>query len=298
MLQGSDWINDERDRDRDGIDDALVPPAGSAKRAVYRVVFEHTTSAGRAFDVALLVLILLSIAAVVLESMAGVRARWGRVLFAAEMAFTVLFTIEYVVRLCCVQRPLRYASSFFGLVDLVALLPTYLALIVPGTQSLLVIRALRLLRMFRVLKMGQYLSEAGLLRGALIRSRRKITVFVLFVVTTVIIVGSAMHLIEGPENGFDDIPTGVYWAVVTLTTVGYGDVAPKTGLGRLVAATVMILGYGVIAVPTGIVTSELVGNAQPAPAGRRCRRCDRRGHDADANYCNICGERLQDDRAL
>jgi len=285
-----------RDRDGDGIDDALEPPRDSWRWPVYRVVFEHDTLAGRAFDVALLVAIGLSVTAVVLESVPEIAARHGGALFAAEVAFTALFTVEYVVRLLCVRRPLRYATSFFGVVDLLAILPTYAALFFPGTQGLLVIRALRVLRMFRVLKMGQYLSEAGLLKAALRRSRPKITVFLVTVLTTVLIVGALMHLVEGPAHGFRDIPTGVYWAIVTLTTVGYGDISPKTGLGRFIASTVMILGYGIIAVPTGIVTSELVRGGGELPRvgpPRRCPGCGAAGHDADARHCKHCGAGLE-----
>jgi voltage-gated potassium channel len=258
---------------------------------LYRVIFEHDTYAGKAFDLALLAAIALSVTAVMLESVPEVRRRHGRALFAAEWAFTLLFTVEYVLRLFCLRRPLRYALSFYGIVDLLAVVPTYVGLFVTGAHELLVIRALRLLRIFRVLKMGEYLSEAGILRAALRRSRPKITVFLVTVLTLVLIVGAAMHLVEGPENGFTSIPISVYWAIVTLTTVGYGDIAPRTGLGRLLASAVMIVGYGIIAVPTGIVTAELVRGAPGSRAldPRRCPGCDAGGHDADARHCKHCG---------
>ena len=274
---------------------------------LYRVIFEHDTRGGRAFDVALLAAIALSVAAVMLESVAEVRRRHGAALVAAEWAFTVLFTVEYVLRLLCVRRPLRYALSFYGLVDLLAVVPTYFGLFVAGAQELLVIRALRLLRVFRVLKMGEYLVEAGTLMAALRRSRAKITVFLVTVLTLVLIVGALMHLVEGPANGFTSIPMSAYWAIVTLTTVGYGDIAPRTPLGRLLAAAVMILGYGIIAVPTGIVTAELVRGERASSArerrrwgerppgardSRRCPACGAAGHDADAAYCKYCGGSL------
>ena len=261
---------------------------------LYRIIFEHDSPGGRAFDVALLAAIGLSVMAVMLESVPGVRARHGPALVAAEWAFTVLFTVEYALRLLCVRRPLRYAWSFYGFVDLLAVMPTYAALFVDGAQELLVIRALRLLRVFRVLKMGEYLVEAGVLKAALRRSRPKITVFLVTVLTLVLIVGALMHLIEGPDNGFTSIPISVYWAIVTLTTVGYGDIAPRTAVGRLLASAVMIVGYGIIAVPTGIVTAELVRGNQPLATRppRRCSACEAAGHDADANYCKYCGSNL------
>ena len=272
--------------------------AGGWRGRMYRVVFEHDTRAGNAFDVVLMAAIVLSVTAVMLESVPDVRRHHGAVLVAAEWGFTVLFTVEYVLRLFCVRRPARYALSFYGLVDLLAIIPTYAGLLITGAQELLVIRALRLLRVFRVLKMGEYLVEAGVLRAALKRSRPKITVFLVTVLTLVLIVGAIMHLVEGPENGFTSIPISVYWAVVTLTTVGYGDIAPRTPLGRLLASAVMIVGYGIIAVPTGIVTAELV-RGDPATAAararagaRRCPSCGSPGHDEDAAHCKHCGEAL------
>jgi voltage-gated potassium channel len=274
-----------------------VPPAGWRDR-LYVVIFQHHTRAGRTFDVTLMAAICLSVLAVLLESVAEIRTRHGPALFAAEWGFTALFTAEYVLRLVCVRRPLVYARSFFGVVDLLAIIPAYAALFVGGAQGLAVVRALRLLRVFRVLKMGEYLSQANLLKAALERSRPKITVFLVTVLTLVLIVGALMHLIEGEENGFTSIPISIYWAIVTLTTVGYGDVAPRTTLGRAVASAVMIVGYGIIAVPTGIVTAELVRSGQErASAGhagppRPCPGCGASRHDVDARHCKHCGAAL------
>jgi voltage-gated potassium channel len=211
---------------------------------------------------------------------------------ALEWGFTILFTVEYGLRLVSVRSPTRYALSFYGLVDLLAILPTYASLFYLGAQELIVIRALRLLRVFRILKLPEYLGEANLLSTALWASRRKIMVFLTTVLTIVLIVGALMHLVEGPEAGFTSIPMGMYWAIVTLTTVGYGDVAPQTSLGRFLASLVMIIGYGIIAVPTGIVTAELVSASRAVVQGRRCAGCGRAGHDGDALHCKYCGAGL------
>ncbi|HET9943649.1 MAG TPA: ion transporter, partial [Terriglobia bacterium] len=224
---------------------------------LHDIVFENDTPAGKAFDIAVLVSSRLSVFVVLLESVASIRQAYGNVLRVAEWTFTVLFTIEYILRLACVSKPVRYAFSFFGMVDLFAIVPTYLSLVLPGTQTLLVIRALRLLRVFRVLKLGHYIRAARSLGSALSASRQKITVFLSSVLTIVVIVGALMYLIEGEANGFTSIPVSIYWAIVTMTTVGYGDIAPKTILGQLVASALMITGYAVIAVPTGIITVEL-----------------------------------------
>jgi voltage-gated potassium channel len=275
------------------ITDRRLRPAGGWQRRLYVVIFRHDTDVGRAFDIALMVAIALSILAAMAESVDSINAEYGRLIRGAEWAFTVLFTVEYVLRLACVSRPALYATSFFGVVDLLTVLPTYLSLLFPGAQSLIVIRALRLLRVFRVLKMAPYLTEANYLRAALRRARRKITVFVTTVLLIVVIVGTIMYLVEGPENGFSSIPTSVYWAIVTLTTVGYGDVAPHTTLGRTIAAALMIVGYGIIAVPTGIVTAEMMA-AGRALTARPCPRCGEPTHEQSARYCKTCGERLPD----
>lgn len=263
---------------------------------VYVIVFESDTAAGRAFDVALIFVILASVLAVMLESVQSIRAEYGQALYAAEWAFTALFTIEYILRLLCVGRPWRYARSFFGIVDLLATAPTYLSLVLPGAQFLLVIRLLRILRVFRVLKLVHYVSEADTLLAAMRASRRKLTVFVLSVITLVVILGSLMYLIEGASNGFTSIPRSIYWAVVTLTTVGYGDISPQTSLGQALAAVVMITGYAIIAVPTGIVTSEMARRAtsdeRARGTSRECDTCGVGGHELDAIFCKRCGARL------
>ncbi len=252
-------------------------PGPRWRSKLHEVVFEADTPAGKAFDIALLVLILGSILVVVLESVPAVRARHGRTFWAAEWVFTILFTVEYLLRLVSVRRPGRYVRSFFGIVDLLAVLPTYLSLLLPGAQALLVVRALRLLRVFRILKLGEFLGEAQMLAQALKASVRKIAVFLQAVLVMVLIIGSLMYLIETPESGFTSIPQSIYWAIVTLTTVGYGDIAPQTVLGKILASLVMILGYGLIAVPTGIVTVEalpdrpLQGGVHPGLSALRRR---------------------------
>jgi len=269
------------------------------RERIGRVIFETDTPAARAFDVALLWAIVASVVAVVLESVPSIRVAYGPALRAAEWAFTLAFTVEYVLRLVTAGRARRYPFSFFGIIDLLAILPAYLALLLGTTPYLAVLRALRLLRVFRVLKLARYLGEARVLAQALAASRAKITVFLTFVLTVVLVVGAFMYVIEGPERGFESIPTGVYWAIVTLTTVGYGDISPQTTLGRSLAAALMILGYGVIAVPTGIVTTELAraGDRREAArreaAGRRvCGDCGLVGHGEDARFCRRCGASL------
>ena len=265
-------------------------PAGWRSR-LHTVVFESDTAAGRVFDIALLALIALSVVVVMLESVRSVRADYGAGLHAAEWFFTLVFSVEYILRLICVRRPLRYVFSFYGIVDLLAILPGYAALLVPGTQTLLVVRVLRLLRIFRILKLGEYLVEAEFLAAALRASRRKISVFLMAVVSTIVVVGALMYVVEGEEHGFVDIPTSMYWAVVTLTTVGYGDLSPATPFGRVLASAVMILGYGIIAVPTGIVTAELT-RVRPPETNQSCPDCGREGHDIDAAHCKFCGASL------
>jgi voltage-gated potassium channel len=256
------------------------------------IIFEADTPAGKTFDVVLIVSILLSVLAVILESVKRIEATYGDLLRAIEWGFTILFTIEYVLRLVCVTRPLQYAKSFFGLVDLLAILPTYLSLVLADSHYLLVIRTLRVLRVFRVLKLAQYLREAYLLRQALYASRRKIAIFLFTVFTLVIIIGALMYMIEGEAHGFTSIPRSIYWAIVTLTTVGYGDIAPRTPVGQALAALVMILGYGIIAVPTGIVTVEMSRTSIQEVSTQACPACAAEGHDADAVYCKYCGTTL------
>lgn len=267
-------------------------PDGGVRERIYEVVFEAETRAGKAFDVALLALICASVAVVAVESVAAVRSQHGPLLYALEWLFTLLFTVEYVVRLYSVRRPARYAVSFFGVIDLLAVLPTYLSLLLPGAQYFLVIRILRLLRVFRVLKMAEYLNEGRDLSRALFASRRKIGIFLFTVLTLVVVIGATMYVVEGEAGGFTDIPTAMYWAIVTLTTVGYGDIAPVTPLGKALAAAVMLLGYGIIAVPTGIVTAELARGASLVAPAEACARCGLEGHDADARHCKRCGSSI------
>lgn len=278
----------------------LEPPLGKDRLSGWRlkayvVIFESDSKPGKAFDVWLILLIAASVLAVMLESMTEVRAKYGQQLYALEWCFTVMFSIEYLVRLVCVGHPLRYARSFYGIIDLIAVIPTYVSVLVPGAQFLLVIRLLRILRVFRVLKLVHYVAEADVLLSALHASRRKITLFLFTVLTLVVILGSVMYVIEGAKNGFTSIPRSIYWAIVTLTTVGYGDISPQTSLGQALAAFVMILGYGIIAVPTGIVTAELSRDRSPAPppsAVRECSACKLAKHEADAAFCRKCGAAL------
>jgi len=262
------------------------------KDTLHEIIFEADTPAGKTFDVALLVAIALSVLVVSLDTVASVEARIGPALRAAEWAFTGLFSIEYVLRLLAVRRPFAYARSFFGVVDLLAILPTYLSLLIPGTQSLLVIRGLRLLRIVRVFKLARFLGEADVLMSALRQSGRKILLFVGAVVLIVSIVGALMYLIEGPEHGFTSIPRSMYWGVVTVTTVGYGDIAPQTVPGQMLAAALMIVGYGIIAVPTGIFSAALIAASRSSVSTRACPSCGGEGHDDDAMHCKFCGVAL------
>ena len=268
-------------------------PTPSPLRArLHEIIFEADTPAGKLFDVLLIISILLSVALVMLDSVDSVQLSYGRWLYFGEWLFTILFTIEYLLRLYSVGRPGAYASSFFGIVDLMAVLPTYLSIFFPGTQYLLVIRILRVLRIFRVLKLVQYLGEARLLSQALRASRRKIMVFLFAVLTVVVIFGALMYLIEDPESGFTSIPQSIYWTIVTLTTVGYGDISPQTALGQTIASIIMIIGYGIIAVPTGIVSAELSQVYKKGVSTQACPECSAEGHDKDAEFCKFCGSRL------
>lgn len=263
--------------------------ASDLKRRVFVVIFQSRTPLGKFFDVLLIGAIILSVLVLMLESIDDVHSQHGRLLYVAEWTFTLLFTAEYLVRLWCVREPQVYARSFYGIVDLLAVLPTYLALFVTGSGYLLVIRILRILRLFRVLKLARYVSAADALFEAMVQSWRKILVFLYVILTIVVIFGSAMYLIEGPEHGFTSIPRGVYWGVVTLTTVGFGDITPQTPLGQAVAAVVMIMGYGIIAVPTGIYAAELRDVMTRRRQANTCPECSRGGHDEDAKFCKYCG---------
>ena len=262
------------------------------RNRLHEIIFEADTRAGKLFDVILIVSILLSVLAVMLDSVISIKTEYGDLFIYIEWFFTLLFTVEYLLRIITVIYPLRYITSFFGIVDLLAILPTYFSLLIPGSQYLLVIRLIRVLRIFRVLKLVQYLSEARLLVQALRASRRKITVFIFTVLTIVVIFGSLIYLIESEENGFTSIPRSIYWSIVTLTTVGYGDISPKTGLGQTIAAIIMIVGYAIIAVPTGIVTVEISKAYTRKITTQACPACSAEGHDNDAKYCKYCGSKL------
>ncbi|TWU00386.1 Cyclic nucleotide-gated potassium channel [Botrimarina colliarenosi] len=275
------------------LETGLRPGPHAWQHAWYEVIFEAETPAGKAFDVVLLAAIVLSIAAVMLESVRSIREAWGPLLLAIEWGITLLFTAEFVARLACVARPLRYGVSFFGLVDIVSILPSYLALFLPGGQSFAIIRTLRLLRVFRVLKMGRHLSEANTLLTALRHTWPKITVFLTVIFCSIVILGTLMYLIEGRSgSGFDDIPTSVYWAIVTMTTVGYGDIAPVTPLGKFAAALIMLFGYAIIIVPTGIFSAEVMSGARSAAT--KCAACGQRASSADAKFCSACGAKLEE----
>jgi len=260
------------------------------RHRLHEVVFEADTSGGKAFDLMLIVCITLSIIVVMLDSIQAFHEQYGSLLYVVEWLFTILFTVEYTLRLLCVGRPLRYVFSFYGIVDFLSIIPTYLSIFVPGTQYLLVIRSLRVLRIFRIFKLAQYVGEARQLTRALHSSRRKIMIFYFTVIHIVVIVGAMMYLIEGRENGFTSIPRSIYWAIVTITTVGYGDISPQTNVGQAVAAFLMITGYAILAVPTGIVTAEwAMQNNQRIISTQSCPQCSSEGHEVDAKFCKYCG---------
>lgn len=267
------------------------------KERIHEIIFEADTPLGKLFDIILLGAIIASVIVVILESVQEYHDRFGLLFKILEWIFTVLFTAEYVFRLYCVYRPIKYAKSFYGIIDLLSILPTYLGLLIAGAESLMVIRALRLLRVFRIFKLGNYMSQGEYIVSALKASRPKITIFLIFIVLCVSIIGSAMYLIEGGQEntGFTNIPQGIYWAIVTLTTVGYGDITPVTEIGRFLSAIVMILGYAVIAVPTGIVSGEIINQTKVKHNTQACRFCANEGHDDDALYCKYCGELLNED---
>lgn len=263
------------------------------RKTFFEVIFEADTPAGKLFDIILILAIVASVAVVMLDSIATINVSHGKLLHALEWFFTIVFTIEYILRLVCVRNRLKYAFSFFGIVDLLAIAPSYVNLFLVGTRYLIVIRVLRVLRIFRVLKLGECVTEAETIRTALIASRKKIFVFIFSVLTLVVIIGSIIYLIEGGKNGFTSIPKSVYWAIVTLTTVGYGDISPATPPGQMLASLVMIMGYSIIAVPTGIVTVEMANaSKQKEITSQTCPECSRQGHDKDAQHCKYCGSKL------
>ena len=273
------------------------PPPG-LRRHIYHIIFEADTTAGRRFDILLVVLILLSILVVVLDSVPSIRGNYETTMHVLEWGFTALFTLEYLARLFCVARPVRYATGFFGVIDLLSILPTYLSIFIPGTAVFLNIRILRLLRVFRIFKLTLYIEEYTRLGEALRASGRKILVFLSVVLMAVLILGTAMYVVEGPQNGYTSIPVSMYWAVVTMTTVGYGDITPHTNLGKLLASFMMLLGWGILAVPTGIVTAEMTSRRFSACAqqgamgngdGKACPACGSEDHGADAKFCKDCG---------
>lgn len=271
-------------------------PRGGWRARIHAIVFGTDTRAGRAFDIGLVVAILLSILVVVLDSVPAIGGRHPQLMRALEWFFTLLFTFEYLARLATVRHPLRYALSFYGLIDLLSVLPTYVSLLVPGSEALLDIRILRLLRVFRIFKLTRYIEEYTRLGEALAASRRKILVFLSVVLMAVLILGTVMYVVEGPEHGYTSIPTAMYWAIVTMTTVGYGDITPHTPLGKAIASFMMLLGWGILAVPTGIVSAELTARRNDRRHGTRpplrCDDCGSSGHDPDARYCKDCGAAL------
>ena len=268
-------------------------PNSGLRLTLYTIIFEADTHAGRAFDVALMATILSSVAVVMMDSIQSLSGRYGDIFRRLEWAFTLLFTVEYFARLWCVRHPSRYAASFFGIVDLLAILPSYLALLFAPAVTFQGVRVLRLLRVFRIFKLGTYVAEYRALGLALRSSARKILIFLSVVVMAVLLLGTAMYVVEGPENGYTSIPTSVYWAIVTMTTVGYGDVTPHTDLGKFIASVMMLIGWGIIAVPTGIVTAEMTARRfARQPTTRTCYECLSEGHDPDAKFCKDCGAKL------
>lgn len=267
------------------------------KEKIHEIIFEADTPMGKTFDVVLLISILTSLLVVILESVNSISTQYSTYFFWAEWFFTILFTIEYFLRIYCVYRPTKYIFSFYGIIDFLAILPAYLSLVISGSHYFTVIRGLRLIRVFRIFKLGHFMNEGESIILALKASRAKILVFLTFISLATVIIGALMYMVEGGENSsFSSIPRGIYWAIVTLTTVGYGDITPVTAFGQMLSALVMILGYAVIAVPTGIVSAEMVKgvSTQDDNNTQSCRYCGREGHDDDAVYCKFCGEALND----
>ncbi len=263
------------------------------QRRLHEIIYESNTPAGKAFDISLIVVIHASIAVVMADSIESWHARYGNTFYLLEWIFTGLFTIEYILRLLCIRKPLRFVLSPLGLIDLLALIPSYLSIFIGGAQSLLVLRALRLMRIFRIFRLTRFLTEMEFLGVAIRASAQKIVIFMLVVFTLIVILGSVMYLVEGGENGFHSIPDSIYWAVVTVTTVGYGDISPATPLGKVIASIMMLIGYGIIAVPTGILTTEIAAKArQKTESVESCPSCGREGHDMDARHCKWCGAAL------
>lgn len=260
---------------------------------MHDIIFEAETTAGRAFDIILIVSILLSVIVVFLSSVEEYDLKYGSIFHKLEWGFTILFTIEYVTRIWTVNKPWKYVTSFFGVIDLLSIIPTYLSIIIGGAQTLLVIRVLRMLRIFRILKLGHYVSQSQVIIRAVRNSREKLIIFISFILVLVTIIGTVLYLVEsGADSGFTSIPRSIYWAIVTLTTVGYGDIAPQTELGQVLAAIIMLMGYAIIAVPTGIVSSEFIKNKEEDETTVSCPSCGSYGHSYDAKYCKHCGSPL------
>ena len=267
------------------------------QQAIFDVIFGYESRAGRWFDIALIVLILSSVTAVLADSVASIHSNYGGLIYRLEWAFTLIFTLEYFLRIYSTPNKRAYLFSFYGIIDLFSILPTYLAFLFPSAAYLLVIRIMQVLRIFRILKLFRYIGEANLLYAALLQARRKIFVFLFSVLVLIIIFGALMFVIEGPENGFTNIPVSIYWAIVTITTVGYGDIAPQTSLGQFVAAFAMICGYAIIAVPTGIIGAELMQQVQRSnqrnnSVSSTCSGCKNTNHDLDARFCKYCGQEV------
>ncbi|NOH67506.1 ion transporter [Vibrio rotiferianus] len=269
-------------------------PRKSFKHHLYVIIFGTYTRAGRAFDIALIIAIITSLVVLILESLPSVMTEWSRELRYIEYTFTALFTIEYLLRLYCSPKPKSYATSFYGVVDLLAILPTYLAIFFPGASFMGVVRLLRVMRIFRILKLVRYLQDSNILLRSLLMARRKILIFFSTVGILVTIFGALIFVIEGPHNGFTSIPKSIYWAIVTITTVGYGDMVPQTHLGKAIASLTMLLGYSILAVPTGIITAELSNEMNAHKQLVKCPNCNRSGHDSDAMHCKHCGSELAD----
>lgn len=279
-----------------GNEQQLGRPAGGWRRRMYEVIFEAETPEGRAFDKIIVAAILISVAVVIADSVEPWKLRFRTAFDIAEWFFTLLFTVEYIARLACVDRPLRYARSFFGIVDLLSILPTYLALFLPELHALIDVRILRLLRIFRIFRLTNYVAEYQMLGEALMASRRKILVFLSAVLMVVLILGTLLYVVEGPQHGFTNIPTAVYWAITTITTVGFGDITPKTDVGRFIASVMMLIGWGTLAVPTGIVTAEMTArrHVRAPMVPRSCEACGATGYGPEARYCQMCGAQLPD----
>ena len=262
------------------------------KNLLHEIIFEADTKNGKLFDIVLLICICLSVFGIILSSVESINLKYGAILTIFEWVFTILFTIEYILRIYVIDKPLKYIFSFMGIIDFLAIIPTYLVFFYPPIRFLVDIRIVRLIRIFRVFKLSRYLRGAHVMQIALRSSRPKIIVFLLSVILIVVILGTLMYIVEGQKNGFENIPKSIYWAIVTLTTVGYGDVIPITFVGKIIASIVMIMGYGIIAVPTGIVTSSFVKNSKVST--QSCRACAKEGHEPDAIFCKFCGLKLND----